>query len=144
MWRAGSTGARDGAARPRVALLCPEPRLRRILGLSLGAAGLAIIDWPCPGRPLAAPPSVVVADLDSLGWDPTTANQHLADARLDDATPALLVSVYPYEADGLGSGRPLDLLQPPFSARELARRVHALARGAAAGPPRPARGGAPG
>jgi DNA-binding response OmpR family regulator len=137
MWRGGSTRAWDSTARPSVALLCPEPRLRRILGLSLEAAGLAIIDRPWPSSPLATPPSVVVADLDGLGWDLMTTLQHLANARLDDATPALLVSVYPYEADGLGSGRPLDVLQPPFSSQELTRRVHALLRRAAAEPPRP-------
>jgi DNA-binding response OmpR family regulator len=134
MWRGGGTRARDRTAEASVGLLCPEPRLRRILGLSLETAGLAIIDWPCPSSPLATPPSVVVADLDSLGWDPVTALERLADACLDNATPALLVSVYPYEADGLGRGRPLHVLQPPFSSQELLRRVHALLRRSGAEP----------
>ena len=139
MWPGGSTRARDATARPTVALACPEPRLRRILGLSLEAVGLAIVDWRCPSRPPASPPCVVVADLDSLGWDPTTALQRLAEAGLDPATPALLISVYPYEPDGLARGRRLAVLQPPFSSHELTNRVHALipGKGAADGSPRP-------
>ena len=106
---------RNGPA--SVALLCPEPRLRRILALALEADGLLVCDWPHPTL------SVVVADLDSLGWDAEEALR-----RLGAETPMLLISVYPQQLDDLNDGRAVAALQPPFRWREFTRRVRCLLR----------------
>jgi hypothetical protein len=110
---------RDGPA--TVALLCPEPRLRRILALALETDGLLVSDWPLSGQGSDSSPRAVVADLDSLGWD-------AADAvgRLGVDTPVLLISVYPLQLDGLTNGRRVAALQPPFRWREFSRRVRCL------------------
>jgi hypothetical protein len=102
----------DGPA--SVALLCPEPRLRRILALALEADGLLVCDWPHPT------PSVVVADLDSLGWDAEEALR-----RLGAETPMLLISVYPQHLHHLKNAASL---QPPFRWRELTGGVRCLLR----------------
>jgi hypothetical protein len=112
--------ARSSPERLTVALLCPEPRWRRVLSLVLEAEGLAVLDWPAKAAP--PPSSIVVVDLDSLGWGPAEAI-----GRLGGETPMLLLSVYPQHLD-LSNGRPLALLQPPFRWREFRHRVRCLLR----------------
>jgi hypothetical protein len=119
---------RDGGTlcsveQPTVALLCPEPRLRRILALALEMDGLLVCDWPPSGQGSDSKPRVVVADLDSLGWDATEAV-----GRLGVETPLLLISVYPQQLDGLSNGRSIAALQPPFRWRDFPRRVRCLLR----------------
>jgi DNA-binding response OmpR family regulator len=116
-------GAVWSAGRPRVALACPEPRWRRVLALALQADGLLVCDWPPSGQASDANPSVVVADLDSLGWDAAEAV-----GRLGVHAPVLLISVYPQQLDHLNSGRLVAALQPPFRWREFTGRVRCLLR----------------
>ena len=115
--------ALSSAEQPCVALLCPEPRLRRILALALQTEGLLVCHWPVSGQASELSPGVVVADLDSLGWDATEAVH-----RLGLQTPLLLISVYPQQLDGLKNGRSVAALQPPFRWRDFPRRVRCLLR----------------
>jgi hypothetical protein len=117
------TRARSSLERDTVALLCPEPRLRRILALALEADGLLVCDWPLSGQVSDSSPGAVVADLDSLGWDAAEAI-----GRLGIETPMLLISVYPQQLDGLKNLRPVAALQPPFRWRDFSRRVRCLLR----------------
>jgi DNA-binding response OmpR family regulator len=110
--------------RPKVALLCPEPRLRRVLTLALEADGLDVLGWPDPNSSLAETPAIVIADLDSLGWDPISAIHRLLNVRIAYTTPLLLISVYPHVLENVG--RTVRLLQPPFAWDELTRRVRCL------------------
>jgi hypothetical protein len=119
------SGALSSAERPCVALLCPEPRLRRILALALETDGLLVCDCPLPGQPSESDAAVVVADLDSLGWDATEAVR-----RLGVATPLLLISVYPQHLDDVNTGRFVAALQPPFRWRDFSWRVRCLLRAA--------------
>lgn len=111
------------AERVTVALLCPEPRWRRILALVLEADGLRVCDWPVSARASETTPGVVVVDLDSLGLDAAHAVRQLG-----GDTPVLLISVYPQQLDHLNNGRRVAALQPPFRWRELTRRVRCLLR----------------
>jgi hypothetical protein len=122
------THAPSSAGQPAVALLCPEPRWRRILALVLEADGLAVLDWPVSGSPPDPTPAVIVADLDSLGWDAAQAIGRLAEVRLGAEIPLLLISVYPHPLEQLDHGRQVASLQPPFRWREFTRRVRCLLR----------------
>ena len=115
--------ARSSARRPIVALVCPAPRWRRILALILEADGLRVVDWPRPTTPSDSPPSLIIADLDSLGC-----NAAEAIARIGGDAPLLLISVYPQQLDQLNNGRRVAALEPPFRWRELTRRVQCLLR----------------
>jgi hypothetical protein len=109
-----------------VVVLCPEPRLDRLLRMALEADGFCVDARPggIVGRPS---PGVmaVVADLDSLGWRLETASAELAAIGFDDTIARVLISVRPPEPnDHLGSNS--IYLQPPFSPREFVRRVKSL------------------
>jgi DNA-binding response OmpR family regulator len=120
-------------APPRpVALVCGEPRLRRLLRLALEAGGYAVRDCP---RPRDLPPpselAAVVVDLDSLRPRLLASLAHLRAHGLPDTLPALCISVYPVEPDEGARPGPTDYLQPPFPADEVARRVARLLAAAA-------------
>ena len=123
MAEVAESGTLSSAERARVALLCPEPRLRRILALALEADGLLVCDWTLSGGASDSKPCVVVVDLDSLGW-----NAREAVSRLGLETPLLLISVYPQQLDHLPNGRAVAGLQPPFRWRDFPRRVRCLLR----------------
>ena len=103
---------------PRVALLCPAPRWRRILALALEADGLRVVDWPPD-----ATPSLIIANLDSLGCDAAEAI-----GQLGGDIPVLMISVYPLQLDQLNNARRVAALQPPFRWRDLTRQVRCLLR----------------
>ena len=109
-----------------VALLCTEPRLNRLLRVALEADGFYVdgrqaSTCRCPGPDVMA----VVADLDSLGWRPETADAELVAIGFDNTVARVLISVWPAELnDHLGSK--MIYLQPPFSPREFVRRVKGL------------------
>jgi FixJ family two-component response regulator len=119
------------AARPAVALVCGEPRLRRLLRLALEAGGYTVRDYPGL-RDLAAPGTVAAAvvDLDSLRPRLVGRALHLRPPCLPETLPTVLISVYPAEVERPRAG-PTDYLQPPFPADEIVRRVERLLRAAA-------------
>lgn len=112
--------------RRSVALVCGEPRLRRILRLSLEGGGYLVLDYADNTCARAGPePVAVVIDLDSLYRCPRAAARIGARGALD-RLPALFVSIYPaVPGDELWQG-PTDYLQPPFAADELLRRLERL------------------
>ena len=127
--RAGRGAAGHGgqpAGGPLVALLCPEPRLRRILRLALETEGYRPLEWSDASRPAGPAVDLVVVDLDSLGWRPPAAFVALRAGGLDDRTALLLISVYPAEAERAGYVGPLEYLQPPFAPGEFVARVGRL------------------
>jgi hypothetical protein len=112
------------SAGPPILLLCREPRLRALLRLALQAEGYTVRDGIGPAAP--PPPTsaaAVVVDLDSLDLQPAGTVAALAAAGVADATPLLLISVYPLELVSIPWVGPTAYLQPPFAPRELARRV---------------------
>jgi DNA-binding response OmpR family regulator len=114
------------AARPAVALVCGEPRLRRILHLALERDGYAVLDYadgPWAGPGLA--PVAAVVDLDSLPLCPAAVDQLGAHGALA-GLPVLFISVYPAEPERLALDAPSDYLQPPFPADEVVVRLAAL------------------
>ncbi len=112
-----------------VALVCGEPRLRRILRLALEAGGYAVRDCqqlrelPAPGELAAA-----VVDLDSLRPRPVAPGASLRACGVPDGVPALFISVYPAEPEDWPRHGLADYLQPPFPTDEVARRVERLLR----------------
>ena len=108
---------------PTVALVCREARLRTVLRLALEADGYAV--EPCEQLTLgtASAPSAIVVDLDSLRLDAPSAVAALRAGGVPDATPLLLVSVYPPASGDLARAGPTDYLQPPFAPQEFARRL---------------------
>src|SRR6266508_6946166 len=99
-----------------VALVCSAPRLRRFLRLALEADGQRVLEWTNPAGPPPAGVGAVVVDLDSLGWTPPAAVGAISAVGVPNATPLLLITVYPFEPNGVGAapGRRLGYLQPPF------------------------------
>ena len=106
-----------------VAVLCPEPRLRRILRLALEADGYLVVEWSAGAAPAAPPAALVVADLDSLRWPARCALARLRRLGVAEQTAVLLISVYPPEDAQVEGPGLLDYLQPPFGPRELAARA---------------------
>jgi DNA-binding response OmpR family regulator len=103
-----------------VALVCGEPRLRRILRLALEAGGYGVRDYRAPRDvPVSSVVVAAVVDLDSL-------RPYQSADGLPDTMPALLISVYPAEAEERLRPGPADYLQPPFRADELISRVGRL------------------
>ncbi|HLH26720.1 MAG TPA: hypothetical protein VK066_29705 [Chloroflexota bacterium] len=120
------TSQQAGAARPAVALVCGEPRLRRILRLALEREGYAVLDYADGAWAGPAPaPVAAVVDLDSL-WLCPTAVEQLGAHGAPDGLPALFISVYPAEPERLARNAPSDYLQPPFPADDVAVRLAAL------------------
>lgn len=111
---------------PRVALLCPEARLGRILRLALQADGYHVLEWSAAAAPWAAPVDAVVVDLDGARWRPSAAVATLRAWGVDDATALLLISVYPPEPEPHERRGRLDYLQPPFAPEELTARLRRL------------------
>jgi hypothetical protein len=114
-----------------VALVCREPRLRRILRLALEAGGYAVRD--CPGLhalPTLGAVAAAVVDLDSLRPRPVSFDAYLRPSGLPARLPALLISVYPAEVGTRPHPVPTDYLQPPFPSDEIASRVERLLRAA--------------
>jgi DNA-binding response OmpR family regulator len=128
---------RLGRGGPLIALLCPEPRLRRILRLALESHGYRLVEWSGISRQVE-PVDAIVADLDGLGWRPPAALAALRAAGLANPPALLFISVYPPEAGETGDAGSLAYLQPPFSPREFLARVGQLLqranRGARPGP----------
>jgi hypothetical protein len=122
--RGGPRADRPGQDGPLVALLCPEPRLRRILRLALESDGYRLVEWNAISPAVAV--EALVVDLDGLGWRPPAALAALGAAGLTDPPALLLISVYPAEAGAARGARPLEYLQPPFSPREFVTRLGRL------------------
>src|SRR5262249_31383113 len=81
--------------RQPVALVCGEPRLRRILRLALESGGYRVLDYADRTTPLAgAEPVAAVVDVDSLGRCPGAASR-LGARGAPDRLPALFISIYP-------------------------------------------------
>jgi DNA-binding response OmpR family regulator len=122
-----------------IALVCAEPRLRRILRLALEIGGYTVRDcphlWDLPalGAVVAA-----VVDLDSLRPLPIALGPQPREYGLPDALPTIFISVYPAEVAEQPRSGPTDYLQPPFPADEIASRVGRLLR--ASGQPHAADG----
>jgi hypothetical protein len=112
--------------REPVALLCPEPRLRRILRLALDADGFAVSESPDPSVRLVSPVLAVVADLDSLRWSWRTVTRRLVELGAESSIPLLLISVVPIEPDHVGPNWLLDTLQPPFAPGTFIGRLRGL------------------
>src|SRR5438046_2397593 len=93
-----------------VALLCREARLETVLRLALEADGCTVLARDRLNSQPLPPASAVVVDLDSLGLDAPTAIAGLRAWGLPDATPLLLVSVYPAESSGPERTGPTDYL----------------------------------
>jgi hypothetical protein len=90
-------------------LLCPEPRLRRILRIALAADGFSVLEWNDPTALLTSPVTGVVADLDSLRWQPSAARAHISQLGVECALPLLLICIQPAPpdlGDGTGSASP--------------------------------------
>ena len=130
------------ARRRRVAVLCPQSRLRRLLRLSLLADGYDVVEWSGATRPQDPGVDALVADLDSLRQGVSGVLARLREWCVGEATAVLFISVYPLDLpsldlQSLGHNRPLDGLQPPFPPMELPdrlRRLLDMAASAAAGP----------
>ncbi|HZS02256.1 MAG TPA: hypothetical protein VFE37_26300 [Chloroflexota bacterium] len=121
------TATPPAPAPPLVALVCGEPRLRRLLQLALEAGGYAVRDCPRPrDLPAASELAALVVDLDSLRPRLRPPLAHLRAHGLPDAVPALCISVYPAEPEEMPRAGPTDYLEPPFPAGEVARRVGRL------------------
>ncbi len=122
-----------GTALP-VAVVCGEPRLRRMLRLSLEAEKYGVrecndlADLTTAGDLWAA-----VVDLDSLGLSPRDAARRIAASGAPLAVPLLFISIYPHEPESFPPRRPTDCLQPPFPAGELVCRLRRLRAAAADG-----------
>jgi DNA-binding response OmpR family regulator len=121
-------GPASTGGRPAVALVCGEPRLRRLLRLALERDGYVVLDyadgrWPGPG--LA--PAAAVVDLDSLGRC-LTAVEQFGVLGAPGGLPTLFISVYPAEPERLAHNAPCDYLQPPFPTDEVGVRLTALLR----------------
>ena len=120
---------RASTARP-VALVCGEPRLRRLLRLALEAGGYLVLDgaeeatWLAETNAIAA-----VVDLDSLRRCART-TARLGPWGAPDRLPALFISVYPAAPVDDRRAGPTDYLQPPFPPDELVRRLSRLLSGA--------------
>jgi hypothetical protein len=114
------------ADQPIVALLCPQPRLRRILRLALLADDQRVVEWSLDDPTPAASGAAVVADLDSLGLDVVELHEALRGRGIAEGVALLLISVYPLEPAGLDWAGPTNTLQPPFSPQVLAERVRRL------------------
>lgn len=108
-----------------VALLCPELRLNRLLRMALEADGFGVRDWPLTQRPASHGVRAIVADLDSLGWSPDSADEGLAAIGFPTDVARLLISVLPSETVHRGASN-VAYLQPPFSPREFVRGLHTL------------------
>ena len=106
-----------------VAVLCAQPRLRRILRLSLEGDECVVVEWDHRCGSPDPDVAVVVVDLDSLGQDAPGALDLLGGWGVDDATPVLFISVYPFDAPTLQRAELYDALQPPFSPDVLVDRV---------------------
>ncbi len=126
----GLPADRLGQGGPLIALLCPEPRLRRILRLALESDGYRLVEWSGLGRQVGAVDALVV-DLDGLSWRPPALWAALGAAGLANRPALLLISIYPIEAGEAGEAGPLEYLQPPFSPREFLARVGQLLQEAA-------------
>lgn len=131
-WPTAERAGQQPGEGPVVAVLCPEPRLRRILRLALQADGRVVVEWRAGLAPSGPPVALLVADLDSLRWPARCAIARLRQLGVAERTAVLLISVYPPD-EGQFEGRGLlDYLQPPFGPRELAERAaRLLARGGA-------------
>ena len=110
----------------RVAVLCPQPRLRRLLRLSLVADGYDVVEWSSANRPKDRCIDGIVADLDSLRQAAQGVLTLLGEWCIARTTPLLFISVYPLELQSLCHDGPYDGLQPPFPPEELADRVRHL------------------
>jgi hypothetical protein len=108
-----------------VALLCPEPRLNRLLRMVLEADGFCVRTWPGGVDLLGPDIAAVVADLDSLGWPRERVATELSAIGLDTAVTRLLISVLPAEPTQRAPTNTA-YLQPPFSPREFVGRLRAL------------------
>ena len=123
----------------RVAVLCPHPRLRRLLRLSLMADGYDVVEWSSGSRPRDRCIDAVVADLDSLRQAAQGVLTLLCEWCIARTTPLLFISVYPLELRSLGHGGAYDGLQPPFPPEELADRIRRLFEQARSEPAHPVR-----
>jgi hypothetical protein len=112
-----------GPIRGAVAVLCAQPRFSRLLRLSLEGDERQVVEWDHQQGPPDPHAAVVVVDLDSLGLHAPGALDLLAGWGVDDATPVLFISVYPFDAPALHRAGPYDALQPPFSPIVLGNRV---------------------
>ena len=121
----------------RIALLCPHPRLRRLLRLSLVADGYDVVEWSGASRPGDRCVDAVVADLDSLRHGAQDVLTLLREWRLAEATALLFISVYPLDLQSLCHDGPYDGLQPPFPPEALPDRVRRLFERAASEPASP-------
>jgi hypothetical protein len=110
----------------RVAVFCPQSRLRRLLRLSLVAGGYDVVEWSSTSQPKDRCIDAIVADLDSLRQAAHGVLTLLREWCIAGTTPLLFISVYPLELRSLGHGGPYDGLQPPFPPEELADRVRRL------------------
>jgi hypothetical protein len=110
----------------RIALLCPERRLCRLLQLALQADHQDVVEWTAADRSLQMGVAAVVADLDSLRWDVPALLERLRCWGISERVALLLISVYPIEPPDLDRHGVSDVLQPPFSPRTLACRVRRL------------------
>jgi hypothetical protein len=114
------------ATAKRVAVLCQQTRLRRLLRLSLVTAGYDVAEWGSQVGPADPDVAAVVVDLDSTGHDVPGALALLASWRVPEAAPVLFISVYPLDLPGLERSGPFAVLQPPFSPDALADWVRRL------------------
>lgn len=110
----------------RIALLCPQSRLQRLLRLSLVTDGCDVVEWSRASRPKDPGVDAVVADLDSLRHGVQGVLTLLRDWCVPTTTPVLFISVYPLELHSLRRDGPYDGIQPPFSPEELTVRVRRL------------------
>ena len=124
------TAARPQTGQSGVALLCPEPRLRRILRLALVADDQDVVEWDADDETPRPGVSAIVADLDSLCLDVEALVDRLKGRGIAEGAALLLISIYPLELAGLAWSGPADSLQPPFSPQTLASRVRQLLDGA--------------
>lgn len=128
--RPGATPAGDGVAsqarRCRIALLCQQSRLRRLLRLSLLTDGYDVVEWASASRPEDPRVDAVVVDLDSLRQGVEGVLTLLREWCIAETTSLLFISVYPLELRALRHDGPYDGLQPPFPPEEIPDRVGRL------------------
>ncbi len=109
-----------------VALVCGEPRLRRILRLALEVGGYVVLDYADDATaPAGSEPAALVIDLDSLHWCPGAVARMGARGALD-RLPAVCISIYPTAPEDERRQGPTEYLQPPFPADELVSRLRRL------------------
>jgi two-component system KDP operon response regulator KdpE len=118
----------------RIAVLCPQPRLRRLLRVSLLADGYEVVEWSTASRPKNPGVDAVVADLDSLRQEAQDVLTLLREWCVAEATALLFISVYPLELRSLRHGGPYDELQPPYPPDELSDRIRRLLERTGSGP----------